>query len=247
MRAPWLLIPFLLLSACGEPTGGNPVDDTGDGARELALEILSPSDGATFMEGTAVALEVRAVDQATGDAVTLDTATWTSGMDWSFSGTSGSVTDLPAGPLVLTATATVDGESLTDSVSITVEAQPMDYSGSIASTVTVESEWADDSGPCDGPVTIHIDGASEVTGSGSCHVDLFWGTFEMDVNFTIEGQRTGQSVAGLLVITGDQGERYETPFTGTATDLAFDASFDQSWESEDGRLTLAGTLHGLAQ
>ncbi len=239
----------------GEENGPGPdttgtTDDPGvQGQAEL--DIVSPQDGASYMAGEPVILEVKVVNDSTGAEMSYDSVTW-SAQGWSYDQAQGTVTDLPVGSYDLQVAASVDGRELDGAVSdLTIEQvhDPVSYQGPLDATVYLESyEYGvDDEGACDGTVMLETDQQWLVTGGGSCHVSLFWGYVEWDVDFEIDGTRTEDTVEGDLFFYDTEGTRYYTPYSGTVIgDERIYAEFSLSESTADGELAFWGSFDVLA-
>jgi hypothetical protein len=243
----------LLVLACVGCKDDASTDDSGDpqANSHAKVEIVAPTDGASFTEGDEVTLEVSVTDEETGEPVEHGEVTWSAPEGWTFAGDTGTVTDLPVGSYELEVTVGIGSRQVTDSVAITVIEQhdPIGYNGNLVSTLYLYSNEYDveDEGPCNGTFDLATDASWVVTGSGHCHVDLFWDTVSWDVDFEIDGQRTGEAVEGTLFFFDEHGTRYETPYTGTITDGEVHTTFGAEFENEDGILRFSGTLDGTAQ
>jgi hypothetical protein len=110
MRGLWMLG---LLACAGEP------EDTAQ--PEPGLRILSPEDGDWYDLGDEVLLEAEAWN-GDGSEADLSTMSWTVDT-WSGEGNSLATTELPAGTLLIEASAQVDGQAVSDSVEISVWAR----------------------------------------------------------------------------------------------------------------------------
>ncbi len=243
---------LLLAGGCGDKDDTDPKDDTGtpdQTAAHAVIAIVSPGPGETFAQGDAVSLEVSITNEETGDAIVPDAVEW-SAQGWTYDQAAGSVTDLPLGSYALEVTVTIGSRDLTDSVSVTVEElyDPLTYRGDLRSRIYLYSNEydLDDEGPCDGVFELVTDEHHAVSGSGHCSVELFWGMVDWDVDFDIDGQRTGDTIQGTLFFFDDHGTRYENPYEGTATDSMVDIAFDADHSSADGELTFWGTMVGSA-
>jgi len=116
MRADCAGLALLVAVACGDKG-----DDTAGGAEgHPTLQIDAPVDGAWFDQGDEIEFSAsgRSADGADADVVD---AVWTT-EGWTQSGASFTATDLPPGVLDIALDATVDGEALTATVSISVYA-----------------------------------------------------------------------------------------------------------------------------
>jgi hypothetical protein len=241
----------LLCAGCGKDDTATPDDTSSPSAASHAVvEIVSPSQGDSLDNGDQVALEVSITDEDSGEAMDYDAVAWSAEGGWSYDQASGTVNDLPVGSYDLQVTVTVSGRELTDQVSITVEdpKDPITYRGQLDSTIYLYSNDydMDDEAPCVGDFEISTDESWNITGTGVCDVELFWGLVDWDVIFEIDGKRTDGNVEGTLFFFDDHGTRYETPYAGTISDKDINTDFDADHENEDGQLSFWGTMNGLA-
>jgi hypothetical protein len=219
-------------------------------AGEAALAIVSPADGDTFEAGTDVALEVEGT--VDGRAVEAKQVAWTVG-DWTGTGASTSASGLPPGTYTVSVEASVDGTTLTDSVSIEVTRPEGDadtdtdadadlsYAGTLEADVYIESDNFDIDDHCSAALAFLVDGLGGLAGSATCNV------FDTDIPFTIEGRAQDGVVTGNLVMTYD-GEEGRTPFTGTGDPgTPMQATFDSTFTSSDGSLRIAGSWSAVPQ
>lgn len=245
-----LALGLVVVSGCGDKD--SPTDDTSnpDGpASRAVVAILSPSHGDTFVEGEAVTLEVSVTDEDSGEPMDYDAVSW-SAQGWSYEGPTGTVSDLPVGSYDLEVAVTIGSRTIDDAVSIVVQQRfdPITYRGDLRSTIYLYSNEydLDDEGPCDGTFDISTDDQRFVTGTGQCHVELFWGMVDWDVLFEIDGRRVDDAIQGTLFFFDDHGTRYETPYEGTATDTDLNVTFGAEHTSPDGILDFSGTMVGRA-
>lgn len=243
---------LLALGGCGkDDTAGDDDTSTPEANAHAKVEIVSPTDGASFSEGDAVTLEVSVTDEESGDALAHGDVTWSAPGGWSYSGDTGSVTDLPVGSYDLEVTVGVGTREVTDSVAITVieRHDPIGYGGAITATLYLYSNEyeMEDEGPCDGTFDLGTDESWAVTGSGQCHVDLFWDMVSWDVDFEIDGARIDDAITGTLFFFDDHGTRYEAPYTGTVSDTEVHVTFGEEFQNEDGILRFSGAMDGTAQ
>ncbi len=247
-----LLCAPLALLGCGDKDDPDTDDTAGpDGpASHAVIEILSPASGDTFTQGASVDLEVAVTNEDSGEAMAYDSVLWSADGGWTFDQASGAVTDLPVGSYPLEVVVTIGERELTDSVTISVEEvhDPIDYRGDLISTIYLYSNEydMDDEAPCNGTFEIGTDQQYQVSGTGQCHVELFWGMVDWDVLFEIDGQRTGDTVEGTLFFYDEHGTRYETPYEGLLTDTDLDVSFGAKHSNPDGVLEFNGTMVGRA-
>jgi len=245
-----LFLALLAAPACKDDD--EPSDDSGtpDPSAHAQVEIVSPSDGASFGQGDEVLLEVSVTDQESGEPMEHGAVTWSAPEGWSFTGDSGAVSDLPVGSYPLEVSVVIGERTLTDSVDVTVIEvhDPVHYAGQLRSRIYLYSNEydIDDEGPCDGTFEIDTDASWGVVGSGQCHVSLFHGMVDWDVIFEIDGVRTDGSIAGTLFFFDDQGTRYETPYEGTVDDAAVSATFAAEHSNDHGILRFSGSLDGRA-
>jgi len=102
-----------LLCACGEPLKAT------DPSR-VVVEVISPQDGDSFIEGEVVTLEA-SIEDNDGNPTTVDGVSWeVFDSEWSVVGNPVDVTYLPIGELTLQAIADVGGRPVKDSVAIAV-------------------------------------------------------------------------------------------------------------------------------
>jgi hypothetical protein len=246
-----VLLLSLLSLGCGGKDDDLNQDDTGaeQPASRAVVEIVSPSPGAVYTQGQVVALEVTVTDQETGDPMDYDAVRW-SALGWSYDQASGGVSDLPVGSYDLEVAVTIGSREVTDAVAVTIEERhdPIDYRGELRSSIYLYSNEydLDDEGPCDGNFFISVDEQWRVSGTGECHVELFWGMVDWDVLFEIDGTRSGGAVEGTLFFFDDHGTRYETPYSGTISDTDLDVAFDAEHSNPDGVLAFTGTMVGHA-
>ncbi len=239
---------ILSLGALGCDKDGDDPHDTDSAAlaARALVEIVSPEGGSTFTLGEAVQLQVSVTDEQTGEALEHGTVAWTADGSWVSGQASSSVTDLPLGSYSLEVKVAIGSRELDDSVHITVEEvlDPIHYQGVLSSVVYLESNEydVDDEQPCEGTVDLDLDGSWAVTGTGQCHVELFWGYVVWDVIFEIDGQRTDDTIRGDLFFYDDQGTRYEQPYEGSASDQHVSTSFSAEHTSPDGMLRYSGTM-----
>jgi hypothetical protein len=247
-----VLMLALLFVGCGDKDDDSNTDDTGEEgpSSRAVVEIVSPADGAMLVQGAEVALEVSVTDEESGDAMDYDAVSWSAPPGWSFDQATGTVTDLPVGEYDLEVTVTIGSRDISDSVAITVEEvhDPIEYRGQLRSSIYLYSNEyeLDDEGPCDGQFFLATDEQWQVTGTGECHVELFWGMVDWDVIFQIDGARRGGTVEGTLFFFDDHGTRYEQPYTGTISDTELSVSFDAEHSNADGILAFSGTMEGQA-
>jgi hypothetical protein len=216
--------------ASGGP-GGGPGGGDGEGA---VAAVVSPEDGATFMAGDAVTLEV------TLDGAAPEGAEWSiTGTPWVASGSPVTVSDLPEGELRLEVEAWSGGGSAVAQVDITVEPrEPVSYAGEMSATVEVDSPYYSADSDCPGPVSFVWDTDNTLWGTGSCYYDF--DIYDDTVRFELFGQVEGGAVTGTLTSDlDDEG----MDFTGTVgADGLISASFDKTWSEGEGSLRIWGTL-----
>jgi len=236
-RKSWSILAVATLAfACGDKN-----DDTSTVDEDVVpvVEITSPTDGATFDVNTEVTLEARGTDSATGADLTLSEITWTAEGWTGASDSPVTVTDLPVGTYPLTVTARAAGQDLSASVTITVNALPVDYTGKLDLKTDVVYSGFSDTYPCPGDVsfTLEPDGSLS-NGVGNCVIPDFP---DYPVTFTLTGQVTDGVLDGSFVMTSD-GTDYETPFTGTkAADGSIDAAYDTTFQDGRDSLRVYGT------
>lgn len=254
-----LLTALWCLSACGsEPPpspGGTwdsatgPSDPSGTGTPPeqseteplgLRVQITAPASGATFAEGSSVALISETTD-STGAEVKA-TVLW-SAPDWSGQGLSLTATDLPVGSYEIVATAALAGEVAEDSIQITItELEEVEYSGLLHMETELE---IDGLGSFDYPCE-HRDlrwtlQGQAFTGSGECEVDYSFG--DETYRFDVDGSISGSSVSGTMRME-DSSE--VLLFDGSYDPVSghIEASYDETWSNSDGSLRLYGSLEG---
>lgn len=213
----------------GNGGGGDGGDDHGD----ASLTILSPTDGDVFEYGDEVTLTVEASYEDGTDA-TVSQVSWSAG-SWSGNGSTLTVADLPVGALTVAVEGKVDGETLSDSVGITVNAPaPVNFAGSLDATVELPDYHIDTD--CTGSVSFQITYDGLISGSGSCTA------FDNNVSFSIDGTDSGGAIAGNMTMS-DGTTDYATPYTGTRSESDHvSASFDKTFSTSDGKLRLYGTF-----
>jgi hypothetical protein len=213
--------------------------DSGGDHPYYVLEILSPADGSAFSEGDEVFLDVSLIEDGGADTTAVS-ITWTLNTgDWTVDGDGVNVTDLPVGVHVLTATADVGPNGLSKFVNISVEALPINLTGSMDGKVEVKDPdgfGADDD--CDGPMAFVLDGA-DLSGTGGCTA------FGENIDFLVTGTVTDGQVSGEMGVSG--GEE-NVPFTGTwdASTQVLTGAFDRTWTTTDGTLRIFGTFQATA-
>lgn len=237
----------LVLVGCGGDEG------TGPENRSPSASISSPSDGATFVEGSQVTFQGSASDPDQG-TLTGSALSWASDMDGDLgTGTTVSRDDLSVGDHVVTLTAT-DGEGATGmaSVSITVEAN-QEPSASISSpsdgATFGEGAPVDFEGSGDDPEDGSLGGASLEwesdrdgalgTGGTVTRSDLSVGDHAVTLTAT-DGQ--GATAAATVSITvesnGQPDATITSPSGGTTFQELESISFQGSGsDPEDGALT----------
>lgn len=249
----WLGIAALtgLFSCGGKDDTGAEGEGEGEGGRGKAtLRIESPSDGATFEEGEEVTFEVAATYE-NGDEADVSDVVWAAG-DWGRTGASITDNSLPVGELTIEVTATVDGHELDDSVSVTVNGPEetgdsgdsedtgdtgdgsTTYGGRFNADLTYDVYTV----ACPGVIHLTIDADDTITGNGECYIT----EIDYAVTFEVDGALSGSSLDGNLVMTGDDGSEYLTPYTGTLSGNHIDGSFNETFTSGDGSLTIEGTF-----
>jgi hypothetical protein len=245
MRTLWLL----LLVGCTAGEESNKTDDTagsaddsgGSSATEVAVQIRSPADGATFDFGESVDFVAKATKD--GSAAEIKSATWTVG-DVTEKGAEVSIDDLPSGTWDVEVSAVIGKKTATDTISITIkDPPPMNYEG--RATIDLHLNHPDygeyDDG-CDGGLTFVVTGAA-FSGSGTCKEELFDETFP----FTLEGTVTGGNIEGNLILDAD-GTQYATPFTGTGKyGQPFSANYDYTHSADGATLRVYGTWNANPQ
>lgn len=233
------LLSFLSLACSGgasDDEGGN-----GGGGGVAELVIASPTDGSEWELGDTVPLDVSATKA--GRDVPVQGVTWTIG-EWTGQGASTQAEGLLPGDYTVTASGTVDGETMSASVAITVTGPPeVSYEGRVNADYTVNADGFELSDTCQGPVTFTVLAAGTLSGSGSARCQSDWEDF--DLPFTMEGSLVGETLSGNLVFTMDDGSTERTPFTGSGryNDGALTASFDNTFTSADGSLRFTGTFN----
>lgn len=193
----------------------------------VEVSIVSPAEGDVFAAGEQVLLSARATDQ--DDVVqVIESAEW-SAPDWATTGNDVVAVDLPLGTYDLDLAALVAGETLTDSVSITVAiddtGEPLPdvaYEGIIAANVFYEGSYGKMEDPCDGWVTFTITGEGALSGEGNCRA------FGEDWQFSIAGTRDEDSLSGELSMEFKK-ITVPTDWRGTIDDKGHvEGAFDQT-------------------
>lgn len=236
---PVSLLFVSLLAGCTE-SGDSGSSSTTEKAEKATISLASPADGATVAEGEAVHFLVTA--KLGKEDAEVNHAEWTAGT-WSRTGNDFDATDLPVGDLTVSVEALVDGQTVTDTVTITVEpAGPpqVSYRGTFSATASAQTDFGDVAGPCDGSVSFTATRDTKaIAGSGMCTWRTDFG--DADIEFNMDGGWTTGSLAGDLILVYD-GTEYRTAYTGTGNyNEKLDATFDTTIETADGSLRLNGS------
>ncbi len=232
---------WLLLVACSGSTGGDDGKTGGDGDSggggdpSVEVAITSPRDGATFDFAEAIDLTVESTRD--GDPVDPKRVSWTIG-DWTGSDAETTAEGVSSGDHKVQVEVTIDGDTYTDSVEITVkDAPPLTYNGQINIDLHLDHpDYGEFDDACDGNLTFILDG-NDMAGDGTCTEELFGEQFPFSVSGTV---RNG-TLTGDLILEVD-GTSYTTPFEGDAAyGDPITAAFDYTHRADGASLRVYGT------
>lgn len=248
-----LLPPALLLFVSCATEG-----EDSSGGEAVVVVVTSPKDGERFSEDDVIDLEVQL--KQGGKLVDARTVVWTVG-DLTERGASTFVeaSRLDAGEVDVSVDVNYGGKQYNQQLTITVAGQGEDtgkdtgkdtgqdtgtdpgsiaYTGTMASHIWYDGEYGEFDGDCPGTVDFVIDEAGAVVGTGWCVLDG-----EYDFYYTLDGTQGRGSISGSLILVGDDGTEYSTPFSGTGTDGSTqEASWDKTFRTGGDSLRIAGSF-----
>lgn len=225
----------------GADTGSDGAEDEDFSAYDGAvLEILSPASGSFLPLGEPADFEAVLTD-VDGNELEFDEVLWTSNLDadWSATGLSAELSDMPAGMNSFTAVAALpNGDRVADAVGgVVVQAEDTGvYAGNMVLIASGDYNGTPISASCVGGaiVTVAADGET-ASGSSNCVISLLGFSQEAPHAFEFEladGEVTGSAALDLFIpisfeVAGDVG----------------DGSIQASWASNVlGYLDLEGSL-----